>query len=217
MNLETYRMHCPEAAPPIVTFLGIVEKCGGRLNDGPTLLHYDLQATVYDSSSRDQITFPISVYLKNGNRWINFPRLAIQSPIFVAGRLCGITIESPHLAVIADDIYFVQGPLRPMTPSSASSTQKQSDRWGQRAPTTPSKRTSLPSSTLTPNNQTSLYETVPESNTTESVQTIEESRDSLETWAETPNYAESSQQATSPTPERRSKRPRNSSYADFLS
>jgi hypothetical protein len=64
----------------------------------------------------------------------------------------------------------------------------------------PSKCTSLPSSMLTPNNQTSLYKTIPELNTTKSVQTIEESRDSLETWVKTPNYAESSQQATS-TPE----------------
>jgi hypothetical protein len=45
---------------------------------------------------------------------------------------------------------------------------------------------------LTPNNQTSLYETVLESNTTKNMQIIEESRDSLETWAETLNYAESS-------------------------
>jgi hypothetical protein len=85
MNLETYQMHYPEAALPIMTFLGIVKKYGGHLNDSPILLHYNLQATVYDSSSRDQITFPISVYLKNGNCWINFPQLAIQSLIFVAG------------------------------------------------------------------------------------------------------------------------------------
>jgi hypothetical protein len=57
----------------------------------------------------------------------------------------------------------------------------------------PSKHISLPSLVLTLNNWTSLYETALELNTTENVQIIEESRDSLETWAETPNYAKSSQ------------------------
>lgn len=33
-------MHCPGAAQPIVTFLGVVLERGGHLNDGPTLLHY---------------------------------------------------------------------------------------------------------------------------------------------------------------------------------
>jgi hypothetical protein len=100
-------MHCPEAAPPTVLFQGMVEGSGGQLNDGPTLLHYNLRTTVYDSSTRTHSTFMISVYLKNGKRWANFPRLAPQSQIFVTGRICGVTEEGPRLAVIADDIHFL--------------------------------------------------------------------------------------------------------------
>jgi hypothetical protein len=47
-DTESYFMHCPEAAQPIVTFLGIVIERNGQLNDGPTLLHYRLQTTVYN-------------------------------------------------------------------------------------------------------------------------------------------------------------------------
>jgi hypothetical protein len=61
-------MHCPEAARPIVTVLGTVLERGGQLNDGPTLLHYRLQSTVYNSSSRSHHTFLLTAYFKKGQR-----------------------------------------------------------------------------------------------------------------------------------------------------
>lgn len=71
-DTASYFMHCPEAAQPIVTLLGVVLDRGGQLNDGPTLLHYRLQTTVYNASTRSQHTFPITAYFKNGQRWANF-------------------------------------------------------------------------------------------------------------------------------------------------
>ena len=125
-DVDTYRMHCPEAALPTVLFSGMVEGSGGQLNDGLTLLHYDLRTTVYDASTRAQSTFLISVYLKNGKRWAKFPQLAVQSQIFVSGQIFGITRQTPRLAVLADDIYFflITGPLQSIPPSPKSSTRK---------------------------------------------------------------------------------------------
>ena len=58
-------MHCPEAAQSIVTVLGTVLERGGQLNDGSTLLHYRLQSTFYNSSSRSHHTFLLTAYFKN--------------------------------------------------------------------------------------------------------------------------------------------------------
>jgi hypothetical protein len=63
---ESYCNRCPEAALPTVTFQGIVTNSGGQLNSGSTLLHYLLQVTVYNSSTKSEHTFPVTIYLKNG-------------------------------------------------------------------------------------------------------------------------------------------------------
>ncbi|CAG8878830.1 unnamed protein product [Penicillium nalgiovense] len=100
-------MHCPGAAQPIVTFLGVVLERGGQLNDGPTLLHYRLQTTVYNTSTRIHHTFPITAYFKNGQRWANFPPLNVNSHVFLTGRIFGLTKESRQLAIVTDDIHFL--------------------------------------------------------------------------------------------------------------
>jgi hypothetical protein len=74
-DTEIYFMHCPEAAQPTVTFLGVVLERGGQLNGGPTLLHYRLQTAVYNSSARTYHSFPVTAYFKNGQRLANFPTL----------------------------------------------------------------------------------------------------------------------------------------------
>jgi hypothetical protein len=134
-------MHCPEAAQPTVTFLGVINKYAGELNNGSTLLHYCLQVTAYNSSTRSQHTFPITAYFRNGPRWAKFPLLAPQTPIFVTGHIFGTTKENQQLAVLTDDVHFLPNvpPPIPPTPASAKSKRQRTDRWAQRAsPTTPS-------------------------------------------------------------------------------
>lgn len=132
-------MHCPEAAPPTITLMGTVIRSGGQLNEGQTLLHYDLRTTVYDSSVKTQATFMVRIYFTNGKQWANFPSITPQSRVIVAGHVCGLTVEEPHLAVQVDDIYFVPGgppsmPATPQTPQSSAGTKRPvRDRWGRRA------------------------------------------------------------------------------------
>jgi hypothetical protein len=152
-NIDTYSMHCPEAAPPTIMFLGIVVRSGGCLNSGTTLLHYDLHTTVYDSSAKARTSFTVRIYFKNGRRWANFPLLMQQTPIIMAGHICGLTSGECHLAVLVDDIHFVPGsPLSRVTPaqtpqSSTGAKRTPQDRWSRRAavgmgtePVTPSKK-----------------------------------------------------------------------------
>jgi hypothetical protein len=130
-DVDAYFMHCPEAAQLTVTFSSVVTERGGHLNNGPTLLHYRLQCTVYDSSARSYYTFPITAYFKNGQRWSNFPLLAPNTQLFITGCIFGQTKESPQLAVITDDIHFlpmITQPL-PLSPSSATGKRKLNDRW----------------------------------------------------------------------------------------
>jgi hypothetical protein len=128
-------MHCPEAAQPTVTFLGVINKHAGELNNGSTLLHYCLQVTVYNSSTRTQHTFPITAYFKNGPRWAKFPLLAPQTQIFVTGRIFGTTKENQQLAILTDDIHFLPtlSSPTPLSPTSAKGNRKRTDRWSQRA------------------------------------------------------------------------------------
>jgi hypothetical protein len=130
-------MHCPEAALPVVTVLATVLERGGQLNTGTTLLHYRLQSTVYNSSSRSYTTFPLAAYFKSGQRWVNFPPLNINSNIFLTGRIFGVTKHNRQLAVITDDIYFLPTLPQslPSTPSPTARKRKRQDRWSQRANT----------------------------------------------------------------------------------
>ncbi|KAF5855598.1 hypothetical protein ETB97_008887 [Aspergillus alliaceus] len=88
-------MHYPDAASPTITILGTVICSGGRLDEGQTLLYYDLRSTVYDSSVNSQATFTVRIYFKNGRRWANFPSLTLQIRVVVAGHVCGLTVEDP--------------------------------------------------------------------------------------------------------------------------
>ena len=134
---NTYNMHCPEAALPTVSLLGVVRGGGGELNNGSILLHYDLETSIYDVSSKASVKFTVSIYFRNGNRWTNFPSLARQSRIFITGRIFGITNNTPRLAIGVDDVYFIPNlssvTSAPVTPGSSAGTQKQADRWRSRA------------------------------------------------------------------------------------
>jgi hypothetical protein len=154
-------MHCPEPAPPSISFLGTVVSSGGKLNSGMTLLYYDLLTTVYDRSAKAQTSFTIRIYFKNGRRWANFPLLTLQTCVIIAGHICGMTSTEHLLAVLVDDVHFVPGsPLgrvaSPQTPQSTSAKQTPQNRWGRRAavrmgtePVTPSrKRRHVPDSDL---------------------------------------------------------------------
>jgi hypothetical protein len=93
-DTDSYFMHCPGAAQPIVTFLGVVLKRRGQLNDGRNLLHYRLQTTIYNPSTRTPHTFPITAFFKNGQRWANFPPLYANASVFVTGRIFSLTKEN---------------------------------------------------------------------------------------------------------------------------
>ncbi|KAJ5240419.1 uncharacterized protein N7469_002010 [Penicillium citrinum] len=206
---DSYFMHCPSAAQPIVTFLGVVLERKGQLNDGRNLLHYRLQTTVYNPSTRTPHTFPITAYFKNGQRWANFPPLNLNTHVFLTGRIFGLTKEDRQLAVVTDDIHFLPTSTSslPPTPSSAIGKRKRVDRWSQRAGlTTPSKSTSQ-------FYDPQLAENVRATSTADE----DEDEESTQiTWADTLDETESARQTSTPTPERRSQRPRKTSYADIL-
>lgn len=108
---------------------------------------------------------------------------------------------------MTDDIHFLPKSTNslPPTPSSATGKRKRVDRWSQRAgPTTPSKSTSQ---SHDPQFIKPVRANTPVDKDKESAQT---------TWADTLDKPESSPQASTPTPERRSQRPRKTSYADIL-
>ncbi|GKZ85559.1 hypothetical protein AnigIFM56816_011527 [Aspergillus niger] len=137
---EVYTMHCPEAALPTITLMGTVIRSGGQLNEGQTLLHYDLRTTVYDSSVKTQAAFKVRIYFEDGKQWDSFPSIIPQSRNIVTGHVCGLTVEEPpRLAVQVDDIYFVPGgppsmPATPQTPPPEAGTKRPvCDRWGRRA------------------------------------------------------------------------------------
>jgi hypothetical protein len=138
-------MHCPAAALPMVSLLGIEEGCGGQLNSGSSLLYYDLQTTVYNSLDKTSTTFTVSIYFKNGKHWANFPTLTMWSRLFVTGCIFGVTTNRPWLAILVDDVYFIPkiSPIAttPGTPGSSTVKCKQDDCWTCRAaPSTPIKR-----------------------------------------------------------------------------
>lgn len=195
----------------------MVSQRGGELNNGPTLLHYRLQSTVYNSSSRSQHTFPITAYFKNGQRWVNFPPLAPNTQVFITGRIFGVTKENQQLAIITDDIHFLPSLTQPLPPSPSSTTgkRKREDRWAQRAtPTTPLKSARLLNTTVSSHQNDILH--VQDSHERVEITEPDDDRDTQITWTETADEAESSPQLNSPTPERRSQRPRKTSYADVL-
>lgn len=211
-DIESYFMHCPEAAQPIVTFLGVVIERGGQLNGGPTLLHYRLQTTVYNSSTRTNHTFPITAYIKNGQRWANFPPLSMNTHVFLTGRVFGLTKEHRQLAVVTDDIHFLPTPNNqlPATPPSTGK-RKRVDRWSQRAgPQTPTKSAARPQTE-------SLPITYQSQDPTQIIAPGDDDEEDAQiTWPDTPEEIKASSRTTTPVPERRSQRPRKTSYADIL-
>lgn len=213
-------MHCPEEAQPAITFLGVVTTRGGQLNNGSTLLHYGLQSTVYNNSSRTEHTFPITAYFKNGPRWVNFPPLALNIPVFISGRVFGVTKENQQLAVIVDDVHFLPTSTVsvPPSPSSTPSKRKRPNRWMQRAgPSTPSKSIPYPNRASSASPHRPEIHTPSQDNDAKNDSLgIQLDKDTEITWPDTADEADSPPQTTSPTPERRSQRPRKTSYADIL-
>jgi len=107
-----YVIHLPEASAPVVTFLGVVVEQGGKLNEGLNLLHYILRVTVYDTATRNTVSFQIAAYFKNGRkngrRWINFPTLSLHTAVFITGHVFGVTKNNPiRLAVLIEDVHFM--------------------------------------------------------------------------------------------------------------
>jgi hypothetical protein len=198
-------MHCPEAALPVVTVLATVIERGGQLNSGFTLLHYRLQSTVYNSSSRSYHTFPLTAYFKNGQRWVNFPQ-NINANIFLTGRIFGVTKKNRQLAVITDDIHFFPTLPQslPSTPSPTTGKRKRQDRWSQRANGhSPFKPAPVLEDDLTSAIQQSY-------NPTETISLNDDDDDeTLITWPDTAEDAQALPRPHTPTPERRSQRPRN--------
>jgi hypothetical protein len=205
-------MHCPEAAQPIVTILGTVLERGGQLNAGSTLLHYRLQSTVYNTSSRTHHTFPLTAYFKNGQRWANFPPLNVNTSIFLTGRIFGSTKENRQLAVITDDIHFLPTLSQSFTPTPSPTTgkRKRQDRWAQRAnPRSPFKSVALLQDDSTSTIQLSH-------NSTETTTLNDDDEDTQINWPDTPDDTQSSPQPQTPTPGRRPGRPRKTPYAGEL-
>ncbi|KAN0069221.1 hypothetical protein V8E54_003374 [Elaphomyces granulatus] len=103
-----YVIHLPEASAPVVTFLGVVVEQSGKLNEGPNLLHYILRVTVYDTATRNTVSFQIAAYFKNGRRWINFPTLSLHTAVFITRHVFGVTRNNPiRLAVLIEDVHFM--------------------------------------------------------------------------------------------------------------
>ena len=139
-KLDPYQNHCPEAAPPSIVLIGtVVGRPHGRLNEGPTLLSYPMEVTVYSASTRSQITFPIRAFLKNGKRWAKFPTLTPRTSMVVIGRLCGFTKPDPILAIMVEDFNFIgttkTEPDTPQTPDK----QPAPDRWSRQVGPPPKK------------------------------------------------------------------------------
>jgi hypothetical protein len=197
-------VHCPEAAQPIVTVLGTVLKRGGQLNDGPTLLHYRLQSTVYNSLSRSHHSFLLTAYFKNGQRWPNFPPLNINTSIFLTGRIFGVTKGNRQLAVITDDIHFLPNLSQslPPTPSLTTGKRKRQDRWSQRA----NARSSFKSVALSEGDSTSTIQ--PSYTPTETDLLNDDGEETQIALSDTPDDTQCSPQPYTPTPGRRSQRPR---------
>jgi hypothetical protein len=205
-------MHCPEAVQPIVTVLGTILERGGQLNGGPTLLHYRLQSTVYNISSRSHQTFPLTAYFKNGQRWANFPPLNNNSSNFLTGRIFGFTKENRQLAVITDDIHFLPtlSQSLPPIPSPTTGKRKRQDRWAQRA----NPRSPFSAVALLEDGSTS---TIQLSHNSTKITAVNDDDDETQiTWPGTPDDSQSLPQSYTPTPERRSQRPRKTSYADII-
>jgi hypothetical protein len=205
-------MHCPEAAQPTTTVVGTVLERGGQLNAGSTLLHYCLQSTVYNSSSRSHHTFPLTAYFKNGQRWANFPPLNINTSIFLTGRIFGVTKENRQLAVITDDIHFLPTLSQSLlpTPSPTTGKRKRQDRRAQRAnPRSPFKPVALLEDDST--------STIQLSSTPIGTAALNDDDEETQiTWPDTPDDTQSSPQPHTPTRERRSQRPRKTSYANIF-
>ena len=107
------------------------------MNEGPILLHYVLRVSVYDTASRNTVTFQIAAYFKNGRRWINFPTLSLHTAVFITGHVFGVTKDNLiRLAVLIEDVHFlpVSGRSSSGNPGSGGGggKRKESDRWGRR-------------------------------------------------------------------------------------
>lgn len=203
-DTDSYFIHCPEAALPVVTVLATVLERGGQLNTGSTLLHYRLQSRVYNSSSRSHHTFPLTAYFKNGQRWVNFPPLNINARIFLTGRVFGVTKKNRQLAVITDDIHFLPTLPQslPSTPSPTTGKRKRQDRWSQRAN---ARSPFKPAAVLEDDSVSTIQHSY---NPTETTSPNDGDDETLITWPDTTDDAQALSQPRTPTPDRRPQRSR---------
>lgn len=72
------------------------------------LPHYPLQTTVYNPSTRTPLTFPMTAFFKSRQLWANFPSPNVNTHVFVTDRIFGLAKEDRQLAVMTDDIHFLQ-------------------------------------------------------------------------------------------------------------
>ena len=102
-------------------------------------MQYDLSVSVYVSSTKAHVTFPVRIYFKKGRRWANFPSLAVNMPILVTARVSGFSTQGRCLALLVNDVYFLPGTPRlglnseHNSNSTGCSKRPRQDRWTRRA------------------------------------------------------------------------------------
>ncbi|KAI3118771.1 hypothetical protein CBS147326_9899 [Penicillium roqueforti] len=136
----------------------------------------------------------------------------MNTHVFLTGRVFGLTKEHRQLATVTDDIHFLptQNHQLPATPP-ATGKRKRVDRWSQRAgPQTPTKSAARPQTE-------SLPITYQSQDPTQIIAPGDDDEEDAQiTWPDTPEEIKASSRTTTPVPERRSQRPRKTSYADIL-
>jgi hypothetical protein len=173
----TYFVHCREAAQPIVTVLAVVLERGGQLNDGQNLLH---TVSRPPCTTRQLVPltisplWPVSRTVSVGPTFL----LLIQTPTSFTGRMFSLTKKNRQLAIITDDVHFLQIPTQnlPPTPSSTTGKRRRVDRWTQRAgPITLTK--------TGPSNETSLINPLYSASTETNPLDVENKQNSQITWS----------------------------------
>ena len=102
-------------------------------------MQYDLSVSVYVSSTKAHVTFPVRIYFTKGKRWANFPSLAVNTPIIVTARVSGFSRQGRCLALLVNDVYFLPGTPRlglnseHNLNSTGCSKRPRQDRWTRRA------------------------------------------------------------------------------------
>jgi hypothetical protein len=123
--------------------MGTVGHSGGQLNSGSTLLHFEVSSLVYNSATKSVSHFSVACYFADGKRWEKSPPPSMQSHVCVLGRVIGVTLAKPQLAIAINDVFFLPSPIRLSLSATSPDTahSKRTPRWAGRAEAgTPSKR-----------------------------------------------------------------------------